>query len=180
MVDGAAYNSTLVTNLHVQATMVSNVRQLVNIVLDTTSSNYIWCDLMLIALTRYSLADHIHSNNAFTGDPAWTKMDVVVLCWPREWSSSLIVYTKRPRQPTPMGPASTMPDRRPPTVVPVTPPVNPHRMSLRPRRVFGCFLIAWSSLPRRLHRYHPRSRLLYVLRLLTPIGAWLWRMSTGP
>jgi hypothetical protein len=152
--------------------MVSNVRQLVNIVLDTTSSNYIWRDLMLIALTRYSLADHIHSNNAFTGDPAWTKMNVVVLCWPCEWSSSPIVYTKRP--------ASTTPDRRPSTAVPVTPPVNPHRMSLRPRRVFGCFLIAWSSLPRRLHRYHPRSRPLYVLRLLTPIGAWLWRMSTGP
>jgi hypothetical protein len=50
---------------------------------------------------------------------------------PREWSSSPIVYTKRHRHPTPsapVGPASTMPDRCPPTAVPVTPPVNPHRM----------------------------------------------------
>jgi hypothetical protein len=55
MVDGVAYDLTLVTNLHGQATTVPNVRQLVNIVLDNTSSNYtIWRDLMLMALTRYS------------------------------------------------------------------------------------------------------------------------------
>jgi hypothetical protein len=82
MVDGAACDSTLVTNLHVQATAVPNVRQLVNIVLDTTSSNYaIWCDLMLMALTRYSLVDYVLSDDAFTDDPAWIKMDTVILCW---------------------------------------------------------------------------------------------------
>jgi hypothetical protein len=60
MVNGAAYDSALGTNLHVQATAIPNVRQLVNIVLDTMSSNYaIWRDLMLMALTRYSLADHV-------------------------------------------------------------------------------------------------------------------------
>jgi hypothetical protein len=49
MVDGAAYDSTLVTNLHVQAMAVPNIRQLLNIVLDITSSNYaIWRDLMLM------------------------------------------------------------------------------------------------------------------------------------
>jgi hypothetical protein len=69
MVDGAAYDSALVTNLHVQATAVPNNRQLVNIVLDNTSSNYaIWRDLMLMALTRYSLTDHILSDDAFTDD----------------------------------------------------------------------------------------------------------------
>jgi hypothetical protein len=36
---------------------------------------------MLMALTRYSLADHVLSDNAFTDDPAWTKMDAVVLYW---------------------------------------------------------------------------------------------------
>jgi hypothetical protein len=82
MVDGAFYDSALVTNLHVQATVVSNVHQLVNIMMDTTSSNYaIWRDLMLMALTRYSLTDHVLSDDAFTNDPAWTRMDVVVLCW---------------------------------------------------------------------------------------------------
>jgi hypothetical protein len=82
MVDDAAYDSALITNLHVQATTVPNVRQFVNIVLDTTSSNYsIWHDLMLMALARYSLTDHILSNDAFTDDPVWTRMDAVVLCW---------------------------------------------------------------------------------------------------
>jgi hypothetical protein len=41
--------TAFVTNLHVQATVVPNVRQLVNIVFGTTSSNYaIWRDLMLM------------------------------------------------------------------------------------------------------------------------------------
>jgi hypothetical protein len=37
MVDGAAYDLALVTNLHVQVTVVPSVHQLMNIVLDTTS-----------------------------------------------------------------------------------------------------------------------------------------------
>jgi hypothetical protein len=54
----------------------------VNIVLDTTSSNYaIWRDLMLMALTWYSLADHVLFDDTYTDDPTWTRMDVVVLCW---------------------------------------------------------------------------------------------------
>jgi hypothetical protein len=82
MIDGVTYDSTLVTNLHVQATMVPNVCQLVNIVLDTTSSNYTICpDLMLIALTRYSLVDHVLFSDAFIDDLAWIRMDAVVLCW---------------------------------------------------------------------------------------------------
>jgi hypothetical protein len=81
MVNGVAYDSTLITNLHVQAMTVPNIHQLVNIVLDTMSSNYaIWCDLMLMALTRYSLTNHVLSDVAFTDDPAWIRMDVVVLC----------------------------------------------------------------------------------------------------
>jgi hypothetical protein len=58
---------------------------------------------------------------------------------PHEWSSSPIIYVKCPRQPTltaPMGPASTPPDRRPPTAIPVTPPVNPHRMVTRAKAGF--------------------------------------------
>jgi hypothetical protein len=82
MVDDAAYELALVTNLHVQVTAVLNVRQLVNIVLDTTSSNYaIWCDLMLMTLTQYTLAVHVLFDDAFTDDPAWTRMDAVILCW---------------------------------------------------------------------------------------------------
>jgi hypothetical protein len=46
-----------------------------------SSSYTIWCDLMVIALTWYSLADHILSNNTFTDDLMWTKLDAIVLCW---------------------------------------------------------------------------------------------------
>jgi hypothetical protein len=58
---------------------------------------------------------------------------------PCEWSSSPIVYTKRPRQPAPtvpMGPASMSLDRRPPTVV----PVNPHRMVTQAKAGFRVLL----------------------------------------
>jgi hypothetical protein len=34
-----------------------------------------------MALTRYSLADHVLSDDTFTNDHAWTKMDAVILCW---------------------------------------------------------------------------------------------------
>jgi hypothetical protein len=50
--------------------------------LDTTSSNYaIWRELMLMPLTRYSLADHVLSDDVFIDDPVSTRMDVIILCW---------------------------------------------------------------------------------------------------
>jgi hypothetical protein len=82
MADGATCDSALISNLHVQATAVPNVRQLVNTMLDNTSSNYaIWRDLMMVALTRYSLIDHVLSDDALPDGPAWTRMDAIVLCW---------------------------------------------------------------------------------------------------
>jgi hypothetical protein len=36
---------------------------------------------MLMALTWYSLVDHVLSDAAFIDDPVWTRMDAVVLCW---------------------------------------------------------------------------------------------------
>jgi hypothetical protein len=76
------YEDTVIANLHIQVAAVPNVRSLVNIVLDATSDNYAWwCDYMLLALTRYALADHIESDDAFPDNPGWTRMDVVVLSW---------------------------------------------------------------------------------------------------
>jgi hypothetical protein len=43
----STYEGTVVTGLHLQATAVLNVRQLMNIILDSSSTNYAcWCDLM--------------------------------------------------------------------------------------------------------------------------------------
>jgi hypothetical protein len=60
---------------------VLNVRQLVNIVLDSSSTNYAcWCDLMEQALQRYALLEHV-TDDAPSTDPSWIRMDNVVLNW---------------------------------------------------------------------------------------------------
>jgi hypothetical protein len=58
---------------------VLNVRQLVNIVLDST--NYTsWRDLMEQALQRYALIKHV-TDDAPSNDPGWIWMNSVVLNW---------------------------------------------------------------------------------------------------
>jgi hypothetical protein len=77
----STYEDTVVTGLHLQAVAVLNVRQLVNIVLDSSSTNYAsWCDLMEQALQRYALIKHI-TDDAPSNDPGWIWMDSVVLNW---------------------------------------------------------------------------------------------------
>jgi hypothetical protein len=77
----STYEDTVITGLHLQAVAVLNVRQLVNIVLDSSSTNYAsWCDLMEQALQRYALIKHI-TDDAPSNDPGWIWMDSVVLNW---------------------------------------------------------------------------------------------------
>ena len=53
----AAYEATIVANLHAQAAGVQNIRTLVPIVLDPTSTHYDrWHDLVLLVLERYAEA----------------------------------------------------------------------------------------------------------------------------
>jgi hypothetical protein len=60
---------------------VLNVRQLVNIVLDSSSTNYAYCrDLMEQALQRYALLEHVTDDTPST-DPWWIRMGSVVLNW---------------------------------------------------------------------------------------------------
>jgi hypothetical protein len=78
----SSYEETVVTGLHLQAAVVLNVRSLVNIVLDSTSTHYAsWRDLMMMVLERYALLDHIDSDIASSTDPGWRRMDSVVLNW---------------------------------------------------------------------------------------------------
>jgi hypothetical protein len=75
------YEDTVVSELHLQAAAVLNIRQLVNIVLDSSSTNYAsWRDLMEQALQRYALIKHITDDNP-SNDPGWIRMDSVVLNW---------------------------------------------------------------------------------------------------
>jgi hypothetical protein len=58
---------------------VLNVRQPVNIVLDSSSTNYVsWRDLMEQALQRYALIKHV-TDNTPSNDPGWIRIDSVVL-----------------------------------------------------------------------------------------------------
>jgi hypothetical protein len=75
------YEDTVVAGLHLQAAAMLNVRQLVNIVLDSSSTNYA-CrrDLMEQALQCYALLEHVMDDTPST-DPGWIRMDSVVLNW---------------------------------------------------------------------------------------------------
>jgi hypothetical protein len=57
-----------------------NVRQLVNIVLDSSTNYACWRDLMEQALQRYALLEHI-TDDAPSTDPGWIQMDSVILNW---------------------------------------------------------------------------------------------------
>jgi hypothetical protein len=76
----SSYKETVVAGLHLQAAAVLNVRSLVNIVLDSTSTTYAsWRDLMMMVLERYALLDHVNSDVASSIDLGWRRMDSVVL-----------------------------------------------------------------------------------------------------
>jgi hypothetical protein len=76
----SSYEDIVVTDFHLQAAAVLNVRQLVNIVLDSSTNYASWRDLMEQALQRYALIKHV-TDNALSNDPGWIRMDNVVLNW---------------------------------------------------------------------------------------------------
>jgi hypothetical protein len=78
----SSYEETVVAGLHLQAAAILNIRSLVNIVLDSSSTTYAsWRDLMMMVLERYALLDHVNSDVASSTDPGWRQMDSVVLNW---------------------------------------------------------------------------------------------------
>jgi hypothetical protein len=78
----SSYEETVVAGLHLQAAAVLNVRSLMNIVLDSTSTAYAsWRDLMMMVLECYALLDHVDSDVASSTDPGWRRMDSVILNW---------------------------------------------------------------------------------------------------
>jgi hypothetical protein len=67
----STYEDMVVTRLHLPEAVVLNVRQLVNIILDFSSTNYAsWCDLMEQALQRYALIEHV-TDDTPSNDPGW-------------------------------------------------------------------------------------------------------------
>jgi hypothetical protein len=72
------YEDTIIAGLHLQASAVLNVRQLVNIVLDSSTNYASWRDLMEQALHCYTLKKHV-TDDAPSNDLGWIRMDIVVL-----------------------------------------------------------------------------------------------------
>lgn len=62
-----ARDIAVIAHLHTQTTMIQDIRALVTIVLDLSTTKYpTWCDMVLLALRRYALDDHILPNNVKT------------------------------------------------------------------------------------------------------------------
>lgn len=77
-----ALEATTIAALHTQAVAVLNIRTLIPVVLDTDSPNYTqWRGLFLLAVGKYELSDHVLSDTSLSTDPAWTRMECVVLSW---------------------------------------------------------------------------------------------------
>ena len=73
----------MVAQLHLQAAGVQNIKALVSVLLDPTSSSYgRWRDQVLLALCRYALDDHILLDTPVEAqDLVWLCLDSVALSW---------------------------------------------------------------------------------------------------
>ncbi|XP_008656841.2 uncharacterized protein [Zea mays] len=75
-------DATTIVALHAQAVEVHNIRSLVSVVLDPTSSHYPrWRAQVLLTLRRFALADHVLYDLVTPLSPSWAQMDSVVLFW---------------------------------------------------------------------------------------------------
>ena len=73
----------MVAQLLLQAAGVQNIRALVTVLLDPTSSSYgRWRDQVLLALRRYALDDHVLLDTPIEAqDVAWLRLDSVAMSW---------------------------------------------------------------------------------------------------
>ena len=73
----------MVAQLHLQAAGVQNIKALISVLLDPTSSSYgRWRDQVLLALRRYALDDHVLLDTPVEArDLGWLRIDTVVMSW---------------------------------------------------------------------------------------------------
>ena len=74
------HEAAVVLNLHAQAVSVQNARSLVPLVLNTSGNYPRWREQFLLAITKYSLQDHVRSS-ATSALPDWARMNAVVKSW---------------------------------------------------------------------------------------------------
>ncbi|XP_062184578.1 uncharacterized protein LOC133888376 [Phragmites australis] len=76
------YEAAALSNLHAQAVAVQNIKALVPIVLDLSSPHYSkWREHLLLTLGKYSLTDHVLTDDTHPELPDWYRMDCVVRSW---------------------------------------------------------------------------------------------------
>ena len=72
----------MVAQLHLQAAGVQNIKTLVSVLLDPTSSYGRWRDQVLLALRRYALDDHVLLDTPVEArDMVWLRLDSVAMSW---------------------------------------------------------------------------------------------------
>ena len=71
----------MVAQLYLQAAGVQNIRALVTVLLDPTSSYGRWRDQVLLALRRYALDDQVLNTPIEAQDVAWLRLDSVAMSW---------------------------------------------------------------------------------------------------
>ena len=71
----------MVAQLHIQAVGVQNIKALVSVLLDPTSSSYgRWRDQVLLALCRYALDDHVLLDTLVEArDVVWLRLDSIAM-----------------------------------------------------------------------------------------------------
>jgi hypothetical protein len=76
------YEVAVIANIHIQAVGVQNIRSLVLVTLDLSSTHYTqWRDNILLTLWCYSLSDRVLLDTTYVGIPAWDRMASVIKLW---------------------------------------------------------------------------------------------------
>jgi hypothetical protein len=76
------YEAAVITNIHVQAASMQNIRSLISVSLDLSLMHYTWWrNNILLTLGRYSLSDHVLLDTTYVGVLAWDRMDSVIKSW---------------------------------------------------------------------------------------------------
>ena len=73
----------MVTQIHLQAAGVQNIKALVSVLLDPAPSSYgRWRDQVLLTLRRYALDDHVLLDTSIEArDVAWLCLNSVAMSW---------------------------------------------------------------------------------------------------
>jgi hypothetical protein len=76
------YEAIAIANIHVHAVGMQNIRSLVSVTLDLSSTHYArWRNNVLLTLGHYSLSDHVLLDTTYVGVSAWDWMDSIIKSW---------------------------------------------------------------------------------------------------